>query len=290
MSKPTVLLVDDDEDLVARFSIQLKKEFTVVSELIGSNALKVAAIHKPKVVLLDLNMPNVDGYEVLMQFKNHPVTSNLPVICMSADHSEAARVRANNLGAIGFIKKPPEYKHVIQDIHRILSAINPVLESSDKKTQFTIAFNEEEKNSIMFNSIEEFMKENSKIIVISWRDGQDFFREREIKGIDEEVLIYLKIKPSLITKFPYMQELGSIANDIKNFMHHDSKDFIIVIDEPLLLFGNQDASNATAKIFSLTELFSTHFKKTVCYATRQRDAQKDAFQMGLAKAFVGIAA
>lgn len=285
--KPMLLIIDDDEDMINILTINLKKEFQVHKEMTGSNAINTAFAVKPKVVLLDLHMPNVDGYEVLMQFRNHPSTSNLPVICMSADTSDSARDRAYSLGAVGFIKKPPNLKLIAQDVHSFLNTINPKLESVDKKCQFTIAFNEDEKAFLLQNAINTYQNEMQKVILLSWKEGSEFFKNYETKGIDDETVIFLKIKPSLITKFPYMQELTPIISDIKNYLKSDSSNFHILIDEPALLFGQQDTSNATAKIFALNELLSKSFKTIACFATKQRDPYKDSFLLGLAKSFVG---
>ena len=281
------MVIDDDEDIINLFKLHLKNEFEVKSEMIGSNAIEAATTVMPKVVLLDLHMPNVDGYEVLKQFRAHPSTSSLPVICISADSTDVARDRAYELGAIGFIKKPPDFKLLAHDIQSFLKDINLKLESTDKKRVYLVAFNDAEKNMLLRNTLTEFCKnKKKKVLLLSWREGQDFFAGCDQKMIEEGALIYLKINPSLITKFPYMQELSALVNDMKSFLKDSTTDYVLIIDEPLLLFGQHDSGNASAKIFSLNEIFKKTFASTLCFSTKQLDVQKDALLMDLAKAFV----
>ena len=107
---PKVLVIDDDINHHQLISVSLKKYFTVVSELSGANAVNCAIAEKPDLIILDLQMPHVDGFEVLRQLKQHPVLAGIVIFCMSGSNSEESRERSSQLGATAFISKPINIK------------------------------------------------------------------------------------------------------------------------------------------------------------------------------------
>lgn len=233
-------------------------------------------------------MPNVDGYEVLIQFRNHPGTANIPVICSSADSSDTARNRAYQLGAIGFITKPPNMKQLGSDITTFVSNINQEFTSEDQKRKYIVAFNSNEKQALINNFLISQIESNNKIVYIGWGDGGDLFKEEaEINWINNEDIIYFKIKSSLIAKFPYMQDLTPIPIDINSFLPEPSNNYCLIIDELHLLFNEKDVSNMTSRLFSLVELLRSNFKSIFCFSTKTRDQQKDLFLLEIAKIFIG---
>jgi DNA-binding response OmpR family regulator len=72
----------------------------------GAEALEQVDRHAPDLVLLDLNLPNVDGYTVLAQLRSRPATQSLPIVVLSARGDEDNEVRVLRLGATDFLTKP----------------------------------------------------------------------------------------------------------------------------------------------------------------------------------------
>jgi DNA-binding response OmpR family regulator len=72
----------------------------------GAEALEQMDRHNPDVVLLDLNLPNVDGFTVLAQLRSRPHTADVPILVVSARGDEDNEVRVLRLGATDFISKP----------------------------------------------------------------------------------------------------------------------------------------------------------------------------------------
>lgn len=102
-----VAIVDDDPGIVKVISVILKTNgFEVVDALSGAMALTLIKTERPDVVLLDIMMPDVDGFEVCRQMKADPGTKDIPIIFVSAktgmDHVE----KGLELGADGYIIKP----------------------------------------------------------------------------------------------------------------------------------------------------------------------------------------
>ena len=106
-SKYTVLAVDDVplnlilvEKILQRYNFKVKKANG------GQEALDMIAAEKPSLVLLDLMMPNVDGFDVLAALSKSEETSNIPVVILSALNSESDIDKALSNGAKDFVTKP----------------------------------------------------------------------------------------------------------------------------------------------------------------------------------------
>ena len=107
VTKGTILLVEDEDTLRRVMKDLLEQEGYVICEARdGAEALEQVDRHNPDLVLLDLNLPNVDGYSVLTQLRSRPATADLPVVVLSARGDEDSEVRVLQLGATDFLTKP----------------------------------------------------------------------------------------------------------------------------------------------------------------------------------------
>jgi Tfp pilus assembly pilus retraction ATPase PilT/CheY-like chemotaxis protein len=105
--KAMILLVEDEDTLRRVMRDLLEQEGYAVCEASdGAEALEQVDRHAPDLVLLDLNLPNVDGYTVLAQLRSRPATRTLPVVVLSARGDEDNEVRVLRLGATDFLTKP----------------------------------------------------------------------------------------------------------------------------------------------------------------------------------------
>jgi type II secretory ATPase GspE/PulE/Tfp pilus assembly ATPase PilB-like protein/ActR/RegA family two-component response regulator len=106
-SRATILLVEDEDSLRRVIKDLLEREGYVICEARdGAEAMEQVDRHNPDLVLLDLNLPNVDGYTVLQRLRGHPRTEHLPVIILSARGDEENEVKVLRLGATDFLAKP----------------------------------------------------------------------------------------------------------------------------------------------------------------------------------------
>ena len=106
-AKKTVLLVEDEEPLRQVLRELLEREgFTVVEASDGVQALDEVDRSAPDVMVLDLNLPRLDGYGVLNHLRARPSTSRLPVIVLTAKGDEENEVRVFETGANDFLAKP----------------------------------------------------------------------------------------------------------------------------------------------------------------------------------------
>jgi DNA-binding response OmpR family regulator len=101
-----ILLVDDDLTLREMYDERLKDEgFTIVQASNGEEALAKAHELKPNVILLDIMMPKINGFDVLKQLKEDTDTQNIPVILLTALIQDVDRLQGKKLGAADYIVK-----------------------------------------------------------------------------------------------------------------------------------------------------------------------------------------
>lgn len=106
-ARATILLVEDEDTLRRVMRDLLEQEgYAICEARDGAEALEQVDRHNPDLVLLDLNLPNVDGYTVLAQLRSRPRTADLPVVVLSARGDEDNEVRVLRLGATDFLTKP----------------------------------------------------------------------------------------------------------------------------------------------------------------------------------------
>ncbi len=122
MNKKKVLIVEDEESLLKLESILLiSKGFDVKGVSNGRAALESVAEEKPDLILLDIMLPEIDGFEVCRQIKSDPSTRQIPVIMLTAKKSREDMVRGEKVGADWYITKPFKSAMVIETIQRFLA-------------------------------------------------------------------------------------------------------------------------------------------------------------------------
>lgn len=122
MSKKKILVVEDEESLLKLESILLtSKGYEVQGVTTGQAALDAIAEEKPDLVLLDIMLPEMDGFEVCRRIKENPQTNDLPVVMLTAKKSREDMARGQQVGADWYITKPFKSVNVIETIQRFLN-------------------------------------------------------------------------------------------------------------------------------------------------------------------------
>lgn len=112
-----VLLIDDEKAIAAALMIRLRVAgYDAITASDGKAGLVMAATHQPDVILLDIRMPGIDGYEVCRRLKVDPELARIPVIFVSANATESTRQQAYEAGGAAFISKPYEPAEVLSTI------------------------------------------------------------------------------------------------------------------------------------------------------------------------------
>lgn len=124
-TKRPILLVEDDR-IDAMTVIRALKDIKVINEVIikenGEEALeflKDDVNQTPAIILLDLNMPRMNGVEFLQAAKTDEVIKRIPVIVLTTSHGEWDRVQSFNLGVAGYMVKPVDYLQFVEVIRVI---------------------------------------------------------------------------------------------------------------------------------------------------------------------------
>ncbi|KIH77368.1 twitching motility two-component system response regulator PilG [Geoalkalibacter ferrihydriticus] len=122
MSKKKILIVEDEESLLKLESILLtSKGYEVRGVANGRAALEGLEEDMPDLVLLDIMLPEMDGFEVCRRIKQNPVTRHIPVIMLTAKKTREDMERGREVGADCYITKPFKSAMVIETIQRYLS-------------------------------------------------------------------------------------------------------------------------------------------------------------------------
>lgn len=121
MEKPTVLVVEDEIDILRLVAHNLKSaEFEVLTAQDGYSALSLAKKHLPHLVILDLMLPGLDGFEVCKELKRSPATKNIPVLMLTARGEEVDRIVGLELGADDYVVKPFSPRELVLRVRAIL--------------------------------------------------------------------------------------------------------------------------------------------------------------------------
>jgi DNA-binding response OmpR family regulator len=121
-SIPQVLVVDDQSDIRMMCRVNLALEgYDVVEAPDGESGLLAARSAKPDVILLDVMMPGIDGWEVLETLKKHAATKGIPVVMLTARVQREDQIRGWTSGVADFVAKPFNPSVLIDVVRRIVS-------------------------------------------------------------------------------------------------------------------------------------------------------------------------
>ena len=106
-SVPRIMVVDDDPDTVSILARHLQREgFAAIEAISGAECLRIAQERTVDVILLDLMMPDMDGFQVVKALRDNPVTAEIPIIMITARDDLDARAEGMRLGVSDFLAKP----------------------------------------------------------------------------------------------------------------------------------------------------------------------------------------
>src|SRR5438046_36877 len=118
MAKPRVLIIEDDPKMVDFIKLGLDYEgFDVQYAYEGKTGLKMASDNPPDLIILDLMLPGIDGFEVCQRLR---LTQNVPIIMLTARDEVADRVNGLDLGADDYLTKPFQFKELAARIRAVL--------------------------------------------------------------------------------------------------------------------------------------------------------------------------
>ncbi|WOD38913.1 diguanylate cyclase domain-containing protein [Nodosilinea sp. E11] len=139
-AKVNVLLVDDlPENLKILTELLSELGYTVRSAISGRRAIKTAKLKRPDIILLDIKMPEMDGYQVCRSFKSDPDLRNIPILFISALDDAFDKVKAFQSGGVDYITKPFQIEEVVArlETHLTIQKQQRILQIEIAKRQQT---------------------------------------------------------------------------------------------------------------------------------------------------------
>lgn len=128
-SKKLILLVDDDEHILRSLEIYLKmEEFRVITAAGGKEALDILNETRPDLIVLDIMMPEIDGFQVLEFIKSKQEIHTVPVIMLTAKSQDVDVLKGYQEGVASYMTKPFNLNELVDNINLIFESI-----SSDSK-------------------------------------------------------------------------------------------------------------------------------------------------------------
>jgi CheY-like chemotaxis protein len=119
-----VLYIEDNDDNVymLKMRLELLDEFEVLAAEDGEKGCVMAAAERPDLILMDLEMPIIDGWEATRRLKGDPQTRDIPIIALSAHALAGSREKALAAGCDEFDTKPIEFDRLVATMRRVLAA------------------------------------------------------------------------------------------------------------------------------------------------------------------------
>ena len=185
--KTTILVVADEADALELISYNLKQAgYTVASAIDGAEALAKAKTLLPALILLDVMLPEVDGFDVCKTLRRETATAAIPIIMLTAKTAEIDRVLGLELGADDYVTKPFSPRELVLRIKKLLERTQA---STQRKDQLRVGdlFIDTPRHTVTYRKeqIELTATEFKLLVVLAERRGLVQSRERLLRDVWE---------------------------------------------------------------------------------------------------------
>lgn len=274
MKEEKTVLIIDDIDINIHTLIELfDGKYDVLASLDGQSALEILEEEDIDIVLLDINMPVMDGFEVCQKIKNNPKTKDIPIIFITASTNEESIEKAYEVGGVDYITKPFKAREV-------LSRINNQLLLSEKNRVLT---HDLEENITLLNQYKQVVDESLLVSKTDLKGNMTYANEAfaKISGYTQEELMgksHNIVRHKDVPKNVYKNLWETIKNkkvwhgDIKN-VKKDGTYYIVQATVMPILDSNGEIIEYISARKDVTEIYN--LKKEII------DTQKEViFTMG----------
>jgi class 3 adenylate cyclase len=204
LSNCTVLVVDDTEANIDILVETLDSEYEVSVAMDGESALEIVNTDPPDLILLDIMMPSIDGYEVCRRLKSEPKTSSIPIIFITAMSEIENKTKGLELGAVDYITKPFEATEVKARVKTHLSLMLANKKLQQLSAQLSKYVSSEVIQSIMEGKTEAIIKSSRKMLSVFFSDIVGFSKKTELLDPEDITLLlnkYFHRMESIIRKY-----------------------------------------------------------------------------------------
>jgi putative two-component system response regulator len=121
MSRKVIIAVDDEPDIrvLVCFCLKNSGDFELLEAKNGEGAIALAVAHRPALIVMDVRMPSMGGIEACRQLKANPATASIPVVFLSAWHSEEQA--ALDAGGVAFLPKPFTPEELVATVRKYIT-------------------------------------------------------------------------------------------------------------------------------------------------------------------------
>ena len=127
----TIMIVEDNEDTRHVYSIMLRHSgFDVVEAASGPEAVRQASAHAPDLILMDMNLPDIDGCEAARRIRSDPASGAAPLVAFSALIDSVAELRLRNAPFDGFIAKPVSATELVRRVSAYIALLRSRAETA----------------------------------------------------------------------------------------------------------------------------------------------------------------
>jgi len=200
MTKPLILLADDNEEILEFLEHELNEKYTVIKALNGQEALELLKEHAVQLLISDVVMPVMDGFELCRAVKTDIEHSHIPVILLTAKNTLQSKIEGLEMGADAYIEKPfsPEYLQV--QIANLLTNRNKIKEYFASSPLVHI-------KSIAYSKADELFLEHMNDCILENLEDPDLDVEKLARLMNMS-------KPTLYRKIKSLSDLS--PNDLIN--------------------------------------------------------------------------
>jgi PleD family two-component response regulator len=214
--KQKILIVEDDPDLAEMLNAYFRVQgYDVLTSAWGEDAVRTSYQVMPDVVLLDIRLPDIDGYEVCRQLRSHRRTENLPIIFLTERRDRADRMLGLEMGAIDYITKP-------FDIQELRLRVRNALKRASRGTLVNAVTGLPE-GTVVDDRLEQLLGSDGWALVTVTLRGLDQFREAYGFVASDDVLRAASLMTSDVVA------LGREAGSPSDFLGHLSAEDLVVV-------------------------------------------------------------
>ncbi len=138
MTSRSILIVDDDVDALKLVGLMLERlGYDILAAASGQQAVQKAIEAQPALIILDVMMPDMDGYEVAARLRSHPATETIPILMFTAKASVSDRVAGIQAGANDYLTKPVQPRELVARVESLLQ-LQPAVSGGDPEDRGSI--------------------------------------------------------------------------------------------------------------------------------------------------------
>jgi response regulator RpfG family c-di-GMP phosphodiesterase len=206
-AKGDILAVDDTPSSLRLLNDLLSAEgYRVRSAINGELALQAAIAHPPELILLDANMPGLDGFEICHRLKQDPLLRDVPVIFVSAMSDTRDKLRGFDIGAVDYVTKPFQREELLARVrtHLELHRLRHRLEEMVEQRTYSLSESEKQLKRNLLESV------SAVAAMVELRDPYTAGHQRRVAQLAESIAVKLDLSEEMIEGLV----LASVVHDV----------------------------------------------------------------------------